>query len=121
MTFEFPYWLLMLTHWHAGKTATGVKEVRTEMFHRNDEANGGFLKSRYPLIIHSNGVVHYKPSSYGGTSISGTPHVPLHLEFSCGEILLPMQYGYLTAEDTTRTRNWPNILLTGAEVKGDAC
>jgi hypothetical protein len=28
-----------------------------------------------PILIHVNRIVHYKPSSYGGTTILGNPHV----------------------------------------------
>ena len=39
----------------------------TELLH------GGFLKQGNPQIIHFSGILHYKPSSYGGTPISGLP------------------------------------------------
>ena len=39
---------------------------------------GAFLKRGCPSIIHLNGIFHYKPSSYWGTSIYGTPHFYFH-------------------------------------------
>ena len=58
----------------------------THIFQRGGEKpptrDNSHVKWGYPYIIHFNGVFHCKPSSYGGTTIYGNPHMDLISEQS---------------------------------------